>query len=333
VRNAVRALAFAALVAAPCLQPPAAWAKTADAAAVRRHPLYGMLQQLDRQIAALRATLSAPGLDGFEAHAASDAREAESDLAAATAHASAFASTASADRKTENGAIATLKLGGDAGGVEAYRGALQQSATASLRSYGRGLDASTGRAYSRRAVQLAEAESTLAYQLETRDAAATMPLRIKLADLRPDADTRRTLKLRLATILGSESKAVASLHARDQASLAAYRSSLVSAARNELLAASADTQARTAANLRARSGVAAPAPGAALPNWPAYETADVQRTTDTAGAFEGARARISARTGDLIARDRESTKATLSQISALENERRALYREILSSSK
>jgi hypothetical protein len=333
VKNAARALAFIALLAAACLWAPVAQAKTSDAAAVKRHPLYGMLLQLDREIAALRATLSRPGLADFGADAANDAREAGNDLAAASAHASAFTSHAGDDRRIENDALASLRRAGDAGGLEAYQNVLRQSETASLRSYGTGLDAGADRAYARRAAEFTQAESTLAYQLESRDAAATLPLRIKLADLHPDPETRIALEQRLDAIVSAESKAVSALHARDQAALSAYRSNLIASAGSRFTTASADAQTRTAANMRVRAAVAAPAPGAALPDWPAYGDADLRRITDSAGAFEGARAQIAVRSRELIAVNDESTRGTLAQIASLERERRALYDEILSSSK
>jgi hypothetical protein len=304
---------------------PALAAQQPDGARVRRHPLYCMLVQLDRQIAALRATLNTPGLTNTAARSAAAANEASRNLRNAAAVERASAATAAADQRTEAAALRSLAHAGDGGDLDAYKSALASTQTAALSNYSRTLNESVARAYRRRAAQFDEAESTLAFNLERRDAALTMPLRVKIYDLHPDAETRTTLLARLNAILKRESEAVAALRAGDRAALAAYRTQILASAQSNYASEARDAGNRTADNLRVRSDVANPDATVALPAWQVYRPADFE---GTARSFDAARTRIAARASQIAGIDSESKRATLAQIAALQNERRALYAEI-----
>jgi len=294
--------------------------------AVQRHPLYPMLEALDRQIAALRATVGVSALT-FAGARAADTTEADRDLAAGARRQRTIAAGAARDRTTEANALADLARGGDAGGLNAYRSALARTKNATLSAYAHALDARVSQAYDLRAAQFAQAESTLAYGLERRDAGATLPLRMKL-QLNPDAAKRAALQSELNAILTRESAATAALQTKDRTALAAYRSSLAAAARRDYAAGSADASSRTAANLHARANLSLSSTGRLWDEWKTLSPSDASAVDASAGAFDRQRARSAARSGELAGIESASTRATLQQIAALQRQRQALYDEI-----
>jgi hypothetical protein len=330
VNRYLRACLAAVILAALPFQ--AFGAQQPDAQRVRQHPLYGMLQQLDRQIAALRATLQIPGISNAGALSGAAVKQAALHLNAAAAIERSVEAAGAADRATETNALASLARGGDAGGIDAYRGALAATQTNALSAYSRALDDRVARAYRRRAAQFDETESTFAFTLGRRDAPAILPLRVRLDDLQPDAQTRNALLARLNATLKRESDALSALHARDQAALATYRAELAASAQRDYTSEVRDAQRRTANNLRARSGVADPISGAPLPAWQPYrlDGGDVDRTATN---FQAEGGRIAARAQAVRAVSTESTRETLAQIATLINERRALYAELLAETK
>jgi hypothetical protein len=331
VVKTLRAMALATMFATLPLGVSAAQPalRPALVARLQHHPLYGMLLQLDRQIAALQATLDMPGFAAFAASATADAREAGRDLAAGAARERDAAASRSVDTRTEQDALALLARGGDAGGPQAYRVALGRAQSNAMTAYSSALNARVERAYVRRAAQFSEAESALTYRLEQRDAGQVLPLRVRLTDLDPDPATRGELTRRLTAIFKLESDEVESLHAKDQATLAAYRSSLVSAAQDDFRRESVRVARDTSTNMRARLAVASPAPRAAPVSWHAYDAADANQLQDAAARLEAARTPIALHSQNAVAIEAVSTQATLAQIASLRNERRTLYEEIL----
>jgi hypothetical protein len=323
--------AIAVLVSCVMVAPSAQYARAATDVRLERlqqHPLYPMLLSLDRQIAALRATVGNRSLTFAGANAA-DAAETDRDLAAAATAQRRIAAGAARDRSTEANALAGLARGGDAGGLPAYRAALARTKSTTLAAYAHALDHRTAQAYDLRAAQFAQAESTLAYDLERRDASQTLPLRMKLQVLRPDAGTRAALQRKLNAILARESAAIGALQAEDRSALAAYRASLETAAGSEYATASTEASAREAANLRARANVSLPAAGGLWNEWKALSVGDATTIDASAQAFELQRARSASRVRELAATENDSTRATLQRIAALQARRRALYDEIV----
>jgi hypothetical protein len=293
---------------------------------VQQHPLYPMLEALDRQIAALRATVDVPVLT-FAGARAADAAEADRDLAAAAERQRTIGADTARDRTTEARALANLARGGDAGGLNAYRNALAGTKNATLSAYAQALSARVSQAYDLRAAQFAQAESTFTYGLERRDAGATLPLRMKL-DLHPDTEKRATLQNALNAILARESAATAALQSKDRAALAAYRTSLETAARRDYAAGSADASSRTAANLRARANLNLSSTGRLWDEWKTLSQSNAAAVDASAEAFDRQRTRSATRARQLSGIESASTQATLQQIAALQRQRQALYDEI-----
>jgi hypothetical protein len=278
-----------------------------DGRAVRRSPLYPALLQLDRQIEALRATVSAPEFaraDGAIAHAQNAVRsELGRDAGATQRIAAASAPPMNAPPAAE------------------YRSRLLAQEQAAYAQYVRGVNERVNQAYQARAQQLYEKESTLKLELARRDAPQVLTIRSKLETLVLQPPQRAQLFHQLQTIVASEDARVAQLHAQDAAELRAFAGPLRAQAAQDVAAMHAQLQMRTAANLAARDRVNAPASQLRLlaQAQPADPAAFMNAGSALQNHFAGVQNANSA-----------AQRAMRGELSALQADRNALYNLIVS---
>ncbi|HEX3370834.1 MAG TPA: hypothetical protein VHS56_14740, partial [Candidatus Cybelea sp.] len=181
-----RALALALALCLTGVSPSGAIGFADVARLVASHPLHPVLAGYDRDIAALRATLRAPGLTDPAARTEHAAAALQKSAGGARARALRLDTlNTSADLNTERNAIATIgrlrgtcDLESSSYGVE-----LDRETSASLTAFEAATVQRTTRALGARRQQLRENELTLAYALARRDAAEHLLLQLKLTHL------------------------------------------------------------------------------------------------------------------------------------------------------
>ncbi|MFY9738677.1 MAG: hypothetical protein WAK11_06425, partial [Candidatus Cybelea sp.] len=211
------------------------------------HPLHGVLAAYDREIAALRSTQAASGLDDPAARARSVAASLRNRSSAARLRAQAIAGrNTQPDLLQENAALSTIVAmrGASARATSHYSDELNREVTASLRAFERATLQRNGRALQARRQQLRERELMLAYDLARRDAPQRLLPRLKLSELHLSAATRRALESRLAALNAREADALAAARRWDAAVLGSYR--------RQLEEEGATANARMALQLRAK---------------------------------------------------------------------------------
>ncbi len=338
-RHAAVPLALAALLSAVAARAVEAPAYVDVARAVAAHPLHAMLAQYDREIAALRATLTVPtsGAPAVQARAgaATVARAADS----AQPHLGAIAARPGAgDRALERDAIASAGSSQRAAdrAMAAYSAELARETSASLAGYGRSIAERNARALAARRQQLRERELTLAFDLARSNGGRRLALRLKLDDLRLDRSDRTRVAAELAAMNARESRAVDAMRRDDAGLLAAYERKLHGDGTAEYARMAAQLEAKSAANLATRrrvrsAGTNAPAANGLTQQTAAFSAsyrpnADAQAVADR---LHGASVDISRRFADLGAAASGSQRETIAQIRTLQVNRDALYRSIV----
>ena len=338
-RHAAAALALAAFlspVSAPAAQGPA---YVNVARAVAAHPLHAMLAQYDREIAALRATLTVPR------KAIPPQRRAPAPRVWRAAPARRSRTCAplprargTDDRTTERDALAAAGSSQRAAdrAMAAYSAELARETSASLAAYGDSIAERNARALAARRQQLHERELTLAFDLARSNAGHRLALRLKLDDLRLDRSDRARVAAELAAMNARETRAVAAMRRDDAAVLAAYESRLRSDGATEYARMAAQLKAKAAANLATRRRVlraGANAPAAQqLTHQAAAFSASYRPSADAqavANGLHAASADISRRFAVLGATASASQHETVAQISTLQANRDALYRAMV----
>jgi len=305
------------------------------------HPLYGVLAQYDREIAALRGTRSVSGLTDPAARAERGAAKLKSDAAGAATRAHRAASSATAaDRGEESGAlaaIAALRVAHERD-VAAYDSELQRETGASVTAFGQAMADRIKHAYEARRQQLHEKELTFAYDLARQDAPKRLRLRLKLDD---DAylshATRAALRSEIEAFDRSESVARSRMRRDDTATLANYLNELSKLGTAANARMSVQLRGKAAANLaiRRRASQAESNAGAAfssLDSELAFFRSTYRSQSDAsaiASGLQSAGSEISGRFRQIAQADRESRAATNRQLARLESDRRDLYRAIV----
>ncbi|MBV8491009.1 MAG: hypothetical protein JO199_10825 [Candidatus Eremiobacteraeota bacterium] len=221
-------------------------------------PLQAALQQYDREIAALQATLQTPGT----ADASAQTQRAVAAIDASAAHASArardFAQSQSRQLaiREDNAANAALAPHGADRALAQFRDDLEAQDAATTSAFAAAMDLRERRALAEREQQLYENESTLAFDLARADGGRRLALRLKLDDLRLDRNARARLQAQLEALDRGESARVAAMHERDAGILAAYRAQLESRRASEVASMQSQMQTRFAASLGVRTRVA-----------------------------------------------------------------------------
>jgi hypothetical protein len=317
------ALALLLVAAAPG-QHSVAFADLAQL--VRAHPLYGVLRQYDREIAALRSTMNVT--------AASGPAESRHVAPPRIPVAAVAAPDGARERRATNAALAPQSGDDELG---AFSHDVTRETDASLAAYRTALATRVDRAYAARAQQLREKELTRAFDVEREDAGQRLSLRLKLADLHLTAPTRSRLAAKLAALDARERDAVAAVRRSDAAILAAYRTQVERAAAAAEAAMATELREKGGANVAIRRNVAqaASGPHTALPNLRSQAAAferdgRVQSgDADVHGAMAAASASIATRFAQLRAADSQSTREISAQIAQLRQARAALYRRIV----
>jgi hypothetical protein len=307
---------------------------------VTSHPLHGVLAGYDREIAALRATQSVPGLVDAGARTERAIAALRGDAAAAQLRARNVASAhAGVDRAQENAALAEIIAWRDGaeGGTTLYDAELDRETDASLTAFERATAQRNERAYAARQQELHERELGLAYALARRDAAQHLSLRLKLGELHPLPATRRTLEAELSALDARESTTIDAARRNDGAILTSYSSELQRAEARANARMAAQLRAKARANLNIRRSVSQAESNArgVLPSFAqrlALFRSSYRLAADAGSLVDGFRtasADVANRFETLAATDRESRRATAVQIQRLEDDRAALYRSIV----
>jgi hypothetical protein len=239
--------------------------------------------------------------------------------------------------------------------METYRSALLAQQRAAYSAFVQSVQNRTQQAYAARAQELREQESGLLLDLARRHSAQRMQLRAKLQTLYLRPEERVKYRAQLRALQHDEDTRLSALRARDAQTLAQYRASLLARADTDVAKTSAELAARTAANLAERRDVLAAQQAMTASRLPVNASSprasatppvdlgarvaalrrngrgDFQAAADaTLTAYHSAEGGLAERLGTLREEDRASANATLRQISQLQRDREALYREILS---
>ncbi len=303
------------------------------------HPLHKVLDAYDREIAALRGTRTAPGLDDPAARAGASATALRRDVAEAQGQVQRIASAGDARyRALEAHALSAVdasRYGGKAA-IGAYAGALARETGASVSGYEAASAQSVARAFAARQQQLREQELAFAYDLARRDAGARLTLRAKLADVRLIRAKRAALDAQLQELSKRESAAVAALHAQDSVVLARYREQLdrqAGAANSQMVS---QLRAKADANLAVRMGVLRAAGSAqVVPDLPSRLRgfgSSYRLDSDAAAirtGLNGAATDLPQRFAQLADTDRGSRAEISAQLAKLQRDRAEVYHAIV----
>jgi hypothetical protein len=305
---------------------------------VARHPLHGVLVQYDAQIAALRATQSVAGLRNPAEIANQNANALQAETSGAAARAGAIGTRhAAANRARERAAITQLVAAKAQGsGMAAYTTRLASETNANLRAYASAMTERSDRAYAARAQQFREKELTLAYDLARRNAGKRLTLQLKLNDLRLTAARRAGLQAQLAALSGEERQTVEAAQRSDAQLLAAYRSQLEGDAAAASSAMDEQLRSKAGANYTILQRVFNEA-GNGLETLPsASQLVAFSRSYAAASDARGIALAMRGAAGDLAQRfrqdaavDAQSQRDVAAQLRALEADRDALDRSIV----
>lgn len=354
------------MVLAGCAAQAAATGPAVDVnALLRAHPLYATLQQYDRQIATLRATLHVAEF-AHKRDAFTNAQNAvSSQLEATAARAREIAAMPTPDvrvlsaeqnvsapsestvrgdvQRTYDAQSAALRSSAQQD-MAHYRSSLLAQQDAAFAGYVRSVHARVQQAYTSREQQLYEKESTLALDLAKADMSKRLTIRAKLQTLSLNSDRRRGLQAQLNAIQNREDAVVAQQRKRDQATLEAFLPPLQARADADVARMRADLQSRTAANLAERRRVlnaqtaramrlnfGAPARVAGgQPDMGSRLDALLHAQPADPNAFLNARSDLATDFTDVRHADDDATRSTWRQIAVLETARAQLYSDILS---
>jgi hypothetical protein len=320
------------------------------AALISHHPLYPLLQQYDRQIAALRATESAPGLNQLSSSIDASIRSAQTESARTQQKVNALAANRGGlYQARENAAVARLDAShafspGDARAradreLAAYRDQLSRETNAMLAAYRQSIVQRTQRAFAQRQQEMRERESALAFDLQQKNGGEELKLRLKLEYLHLDEESRHALQSQLSTLLGGDAARVASMRRADAATLATYRSQLERTADADDARMTSQLQSKAIANLELRSSILsteASAQAVALPASLAAQASTFRNnynfTNDAASIASGlsqTSAGIAQHFAALKNDEVASRAATDAAIASLQADRQALYQAIV----
>jgi hypothetical protein len=304
---------------------------------VAMHPLHGLLASYDRQIAALRATQTVPGLQNPAASAAHGAAAAANVAASGASQAQAIdARDGASSRARESAAAAALERSRNAtsSAVARSTGQLAAETNANLRGYNEAMNERVERAYAARAQRLREQELTLAYDLLRRDAQQRLMLRLKLSDLHLTAEQRSALQAQLGALNGAEARSVDAMRSGNAAQLAAYRTQLERDASNANAQMEGQLRGKAGANYAILQRVFNEPEPAGVPSQAQLTVfgnsfAAARSAQAISAGFRAAGSDLAARFRSVGDADAASQRATAAQVGALETDRAALYRTIV----
>lgn len=195
---------------------------------VTQHPLYPVLSQYDREIAAMRSTERVAGLRTIAGSVGKDAAAMQASTAAANRRAQNMSGpNGAAYRSREQAYLAGMQSQRiPANDAASFRRGASQSGRATLAAYRAAMAQRSRRALAARAQQFREDESTLAFDLEKSHAGQRLVLATKLRNLHLDRAHRDALQAKLAALDASVAAKVAARRRSDVAQLAAYAAQL-----------------------------------------------------------------------------------------------------------
>lgn len=295
---------------------------------VARHPLYPVLAQYDREIAAMRSTERVDGLRTIATSVAKDAAGMQASAANANRRAQAMSGpNGAAYRSREQaylGGMQSQRIPND--DAAAFRTGASQSGQATLTAYRAAMEQRTQRALAERAQQLIEKESTLTFDLEKSHAGHRLVLMTKLRNLHLDKAHRSALQAQLDALDASVASAVAARRRSDDAELAAYGTQLRSRESADDARMAATVTRSTQANVAQRTNIreSLPPEAAALRGYdPATGASNVGKAIARAGND------LNGRFAQLQSVERTSRAGTDARIAALQQARQHLYDAIV----
>src|SRR5579863_1066581 len=195
---------------------------------VIQHPLYPVLAQYDREIAAMRSTEHVAGLRTIASSVGKDAAGMAAETANADRHAQAMSGpNGAAYRSREQAYLSGMQSQRiPADDASAFRSGASKSGQATLAAYRTAMSERTQRALQARAQQLREKETTLAFDLEKSHAGQRLVLVTKLRNLHLDTSHRAALQAKLDALDAGVASAVRARARSDAAELAAYAAQL-----------------------------------------------------------------------------------------------------------
>jgi len=285
-------------------------------ALMAKDPLYPIVALYDRELAALRDTQRVAGLTRI----AGSVEDNAAVLRAQTDNARNNVATIVRSRANQYQSREASILRGD---LADYRSESTRAAASTMQAFRVAMAQRTDRALAAREQQFRENESTLAFNLEKRDAGRRLLLAVKLLDLHLDKAKRVQLQKELDALDARVTQAVDRMRAADDGVLASYRSELEAREATDDAQMAVRVRDRSAANLAAREH---------LRSQPAAVPAGYNFTTDAAAVEDGfstAANDLTARFAELARADRSSGADTAARIAALEAQRDSLYRAIV----
>lgn len=307
---------------------------------VATHPLHGVLAQYDREIAALRSTQAPAALrdPGAQAQASAAALRATAGEAQRRVQ-SIAARSVNEYHSREPDALEALLAARGAGTSEmaAYRDDLSRETAANLRLFEDGIAKRNQRAYEARAQELREKELSFAFDLARRDAGRRVVLTLKLENLHLDAQTRAQLAAELNDLNAARARALDALRRADAAELASYRESIERSGASAVAQMAAGLRSKALANVALRAEVLQSESNPsemlnALASDAARFRASYRAPADAAALKAGLRRAsndLSQRFATLNQVDQRSRRDTAGQIAALQAQRAALYRALV----
>lgn len=295
---------------------------------VTQHPLYPVLSQYDREIAAMRSTERVNGLRTIASAVAKDDAGMQAATGNANRHARAMSGpNGSAYRSREQAYLSGMQSQRiPANDASAFRSGASKSGQATLAAYRSAMAQRTQHALQARAQQLREKETTLAFDLEKSHAGQRLVLVTKLRNLHLDASQRGALQAKLAALDSGVASAVRARARSDAAELAAYSAQLRAQESADDARMATTVVHATSADAAQRQNIveSLPPEAAALRGYdPATGASSVGNAIAKAGND------LHARFAQLQSVERTSRTGTDARIAALQGARQRLYDAIV----
>lgn len=244
--------------------------------AVKKHPLYPQLSQLDDAIAAITLQSAAPSVPLGARQIAAQTGELNRELRAAQDRANKILARKRRDymQREQQAVTAALTAAGipGAGGLaaaemsgasasqaqeaaraanadlQAYQQSVVAQNNAATSSIANQLEVQANQKYRAKAQQLQQNETDLSLKLTQQDAAARLAIKMRLSNLAMDAGARQQAEAQLASLNAKESAQLNAQRNADAATLRAYKAQLdretSDAIRGQVTSISAQTQAK-----------------------------------------------------------------------------------------
>ncbi|HTC31177.1 MAG TPA: OmpH family outer membrane protein [Candidatus Acidoferrum sp.] len=248
--------------------------------AIKHHPLYPQLEQLNNAIAAINFEAALPRAPLTPAQIAAQTKDLNAQLQAAQSRANAIIGTKQQQyaQQEHDAQVAAVKAAGidpaAAGlgqvmnatsaqqaqqaaaaaqqGYAAYQQGVIAQDNAAMRSVAQQLSKAADDKFRARAEQYQQNESDLSLKLAQENSAQRMALRTQLNTLSLSADQRKSVNDQLAALDKKESDQMGALRSADAQALGAYRKQLAAQTSSQIRAQQTAIQTQTGAKLAQR---------------------------------------------------------------------------------